>query len=210
MKRPLLILVSGASGSGKTTFCSELYKKLSVFYKGTIISQDDFYFDKINIPMYNNCLNYDHPNSFDWKTILDTIHLILNNEPVKIYKYDFTKSEPTNDYYNVDNNLDFIILEGLYTLYNQEINNLASLKIFIDTDLDECIIRRIMRDTKDRKRPIDTIIERWRKVVRPMYKLYVEPTKFNSDIIIPWYDNKEVAIQTIKESLIEKIKNEKC
>lgn len=210
MKRPLLILVSGASGSGKTTFCSELYKNLSVFYKGAIISQDDFYFHKINIPMYNNCLNYDHPSSFDWQTILDTIHLILNNEPVKIYKYDFTKSEPTNDYYNVDNNLDFIILEGLYTLYNQEINNLASLKIFIDTDLDECIIRRIMRDTKDRKRPIDTIIERWRKVVRPMYKLYVEPTKFNSDIIIPWYDNKEVAIQTIKESLIEKIKNEKC
>ena len=195
---PILILVDGPSGSGKTTVSNEILKSLPNNLSCLIVNQDRYYKDSLYIE--NNGLNYDHPNSFDWNLIIDNINNLMNFKPTMLPLYDYVKYERLKEFEKVES-ADVIIFEGIYALYNKEINDMALLKIFVDTPMDECLIRRILRDTKERQRSIDSIIEQWRKTVCPMYKAFIEPLKSQVDIILPWNNNNPLGINILRHGL---------
>ncbi len=197
-RRPILILVSGPSGSGKTTLSKRLANNVPKNVKVVIISQDDFYNEKKLIPKLNGIFNYDHPDAFNWKLIRKTLDRLINTDKeVTIYKYDFNISKITNEVSVIAKDVDLIIFEGLFTLYDKQIRELADLTVFVETELDECFIRRILRDIHERGRDIDNVISKWRCIVKPMYKFYIEPLKFDVDIIIPWDERKENSISLL-------------
>lgn len=200
--KPFFIIISGPSGSGKTTLSQKIISSLSKSIKSVIISQDDFYNEKSKIPKTNGIKNFDHPKAVNWKLLKSTINDILFfNKKIEIYKYDFKKSKTSNEKIIVDSNVQVVVLEGLFALYDKEIVKMADLTVFVDTQLDECILRRIERDIHERDRNIDDIIKHWREIVKPMYKLYIEPLKYDVDIIIPWDESKENSIKLITNGI---------
>lgn len=201
MKKPKLILICGCSGCGKSTISDMINEKLSPKLKVSIVCIDSFYKNSGDIPKLNGNLNYDHPNSFDWKKINADMQNILLNKPTKINVYDYsTHSYFKDKFYDVKNS-DVIIFEGIYTLENEELNSLADLKIFVETEPDECLSRRLLRDTKNRGRTLDSVLEQWREVVKPMYKQFISHLRTNADIIIPWKNTNNVSIQIINEGI---------
>lgn len=185
MNKPKLILICGCSGSGKTTISELISKKISTKHKAAIICIDSYYTKKELIPVIDGVINYDHPDSFDWDLLKKDIDSILNNKPTKIRIYDYANHCYDDNYFLIEN-VDVIIFEGIYALKNSYLNSIADLKIFIETELDECLARRISRDVTNRGRTIDSVLESWRNVVKPMFKNYVLKLKHEADIIVPW------------------------
>lgn len=190
MKKRILILVCGGSGSGKTTFSKKIQELLPKNINSKVICQDSYYKDFYDYQDIDKT-NYDHPSSFRWDAMIDSIKKIINNEPTNIPIYDYQKRKKIEDVY-FHEDLDVIIFEGIYAIFDSKLNELADLKLFIETDLDECLIRRIERDTKQRGRSLESIIEQWRNFVKPMYVQFIYPLRMIADMIIPWnYTNKK-------------------
>lgn len=200
MRETILILVCGASGSGKTTVSNYIKKELPADISSTIVCLDNFYNIGSKIPKLNYKLNFDHPDSFDWNLVKKTIKNLLNKKNVNLSEYDYKKHKFFKTK-NITKPVDVIIFEGLYTLYNNELNSLSTLKIFVDTESDECLMRRIIRDVNERSRTIDSVIEQWREVVKPMFNAYIEPQKRNADIIIPWKNTNHKPIKLVTDSI---------
>ncbi|MBP5256936.1 MAG: uridine kinase [Mycoplasma sp.] len=208
-KKPVvLICVSGGSGSGKTTVAEEIKKICPKKIKLLHLSLDRFYkssLNNLNINDLHSNVNFDHPKSFDWVLIKKVIKDLINRKPIKVPYYDYKKSKRLNKF-ETFKNYDVIIFEGILTLYNDEINKLAKIKIFVDTPSDERFIRRFLRDTNERGRNINNIIEQWRTIVRPMYNLFVSSQKANADIVIPWYKFNTRAIRVLNATIHELLK----
>ena len=132
----------------------------------------------------------------------------MNRKEVKIPIYDYVNSK-RSEQFNTVKNVDVIIFEGILSLYDNYINDKAAIKIFVDTPDDERFIRRFLRDTKQRGRETENIIQQWRDVVRPMYRLFVSPQKANADLVIPWYKFNKAAIQALNASIKELTKIKK-
>lgn len=204
-KKPYLILVAGASASGKSTVSDEIVNSLKGENLRVLhLCQDRFYVPNLS-NNYNGKTNYDHPSAFDWKKMKEIINKLLNNECVQLPIYDYVTHSRIQETDTVGN-YDAIILEGLYTLYDHEILAKATAKIFVDTPPDECFIRRLGRDMIERKRTYDSIIDQWRNDVRPMYHEFIEPTRANADIILPWTSWSKVALTMVKSGLREYLK----
>jgi uridine kinase len=158
MNKTILIIVCGGTGSGKTTIASEIKKILPKKFKTQIVSMDSFYKKReyMDQDIYFKH-NFDHPNAFDWPLMLVSIQSMLEHKPTMIPIYDYSKSERTNKTELIPAS-DVIIFEGILSLYDQKINKLASIKIFVDTPDDERFIRRLLRDKKERGRSDDNII----------------------------------------------------
>lgn len=201
--KPILILLAGGSGSGKTTVAEEIIKNLPADIDGIAICQDRFYHDNAKDKTKNlDDFNYDHPNALNWRLMRKQLKSLLSNKVTYLPIYDYKihghlkekdKVKPT----------DVIIFEGIHALYDEEINNLSDLKIFVDTPKDESFIRRLERDVKMRNRSIDSVISQWRVTVRPMYDAFIEPTKLKADIIIPWNEFQRKAVEIIRRGLID-------
>lgn len=201
-KKPVLILVDGPSGGGKTTVACKIAEDLPSNLSCLIISQDRFYKnfkDKLTENGMIN-INYDHPNSFSWPLIKKTIHSLMESKKTLMPVYDYVEHKRM-DKKEIANPVDVIIFEGIYALYDDEINKLASLKIFVNTPMDECFIRRVLRDVKERGRNLDSIVNQWRKTVKPMYKAFIEPLKSNADIILPWNEVNLLGINIVRHGL---------
>ncbi len=149
--KPYLILICGPSGSGKTTLAKYIQERLSPELKCTIFSQDNFYLTRDHLPKVKDAYNYDHPLSFNWESIHQFIDDVLSNKKTSIPVYDYTISNYTDKTIDIPADNDVFIFEGMYSLYDNELNKKADLKLYIDTELDECLIRRIQRDIVDRK-----------------------------------------------------------
>ena len=208
-KKPVvLICVCGGSGSGKTTVTEEISKIFPNKLKLLHLCLDSFYLKNLGEIKQNKLhtnINFDHPNSFDWKLVEETVDGLLNRKEVKIPIYDYVKSR-RSDKFTVVKNVDVIIFEGILSLYDNYINEKAAIKIFVDTPDDERFIRRFLRDKQQRGRQTEDIIQQWRNVVRPMYRLFISPQKANADIVIPWYKFNKVAIRALNASIKDFIK----
>ena len=208
-RRPILILLAGGSGSGKTTVAEEIIKNLPSDINGVSICQDRYYLDdncdKKNDPIN---FNYDHPNAFDWKLMREHLKKLMNNEVTNLPIYDYKTHSRKSDVDIVEPR-DVIIFEGIHALHDDEINSLAELKIFVDTPKDESFIRRLERDVKSRGRSLDGVINQWRQTVRPMYDAFVEPLKLKADVIIPWNEYQRKAVEIIRRGLIDLHNNKK-
>ncbi|MDE6289256.1 MAG: uridine kinase [Ureaplasma sp.] len=200
MKKPILLLIGGASGSGKTTIAQMLASRLSPKIKTEVICQDSYYVDRPNATesMIEDNFNYDNPVAFDWELLKKQINDMLEHKQIFTPVYDYNKKVKIMDVNKVEP-CDLIILEGIYAIYDKELNNKSFLKIFVETAKDECLARRIERDLKHRGRTVDSILHQWREIVRPMYDQFIEPLKLTADIIIPWNIlGNENALETLK------------
>ncbi|MGN7943195.1 uridine kinase [Virgibacillus sp. 6R] len=192
-RKPVVIGVAGGSGSGKTSVTKSIYEH----FKGhsiLMLEQDFYYKDQSDLPFEERLnTNYDHPLAFDNDLLYQHLQLLLDHKTIEKPIYDYKLHTRSKDVMLVEPK-DVIILEGILILEDKRLRDLMDIKLFVDTDADLRIIRRILRDIKERGRSIDSVIEQYLSVVRPMHNQFIEPTKRYADIIIPEGGQNHVAI----------------
>lgn len=193
MRKPVVIGVAGGSGSGKTSVTKAVYES----FKGhsiTMLQQDYYYKDQSDVPFPERLkTNYDHPLAFDNDLLIAHIEKLLRYEPIQKPVYDYSLHTRSKEIIEVEPK-DVIILEGILVLEDERLRNLMDIKLFVDTDADIRIIRRLSRDIKERGRTLDSVIDQYTNVVRPMHNQFIEPTKRYADVIIPEGGQNHVAI----------------
>ncbi|KPN96847.1 uridine kinase [Lysinibacillus sp. ZYM-1] len=201
VKRPVVIGIAGGSCSGKTSVTRAIY---DVFreHSVVVIEQDFYYKDQSHLTFEERLgTNYDHPLAFDNDLLIQHIKKLLVRQSIEKPVYDYVQHTRAEEVIHVEP-VDVIILEGILVLEDADLRDLMDIKLFVDTDSDLRIIRRIMRDIKERGRTTDSVIEQYLSAVRPMHNLFIEPTKRYADIIIPEGGDNEVAI----DLMVTKIK----
>ncbi|MED3571524.1 uridine kinase [Cytobacillus praedii] len=192
-RKPVVIGVTGGSGSGKTSVTKSIYE----FFKGhsiLMLEQDYYYKDQAHLPFEERLkTNYDHPLAFDNDLLIEHIQKLLRYEGINKPVYDYAMHTRSNEVITVEPK-DVIILEGILVLEDERLRNLMDIKLFVDTDADLRIIRRLSRDITERGRTMDSVIDQYVNVVRPMHNQFIEPTKRYADIIIPEGGHNHVAI----------------
>jgi len=192
-RKPVVIGVAGGSGSGKTSVTKSIYEH----FKGhsiLMLEQDFYYKDQSDLPFEERLnTNYDHPLAFDNDLLYEHLQLLLDHKTIEKPIYDYKLHTRSKDVMLVEPK-DVIILEGILILEDKRLRDLMDIKLFVDTDADLRIIRRILRDIKERGRSIDSVIDQYLSVVRPMHNQFIEPTKRYADIIIPEGGQNHVAI----------------
>ena len=200
-RKPVVIGVAGGSGSGKTSVTKSIYES----FKGhsiLLLEQDYYYKDQGHLPFEERLkTNYDHPLAFDNDLLIDHIQKLLNHEEIAKPVYDYAMHTRSDEFIMVEPK-DVIILEGILVLEDERLRDLMDIKLFVDTDADLRIIRRLFRDIKERGRSMDSVIEQYVNVVRPMHNQFIEPTKRYADVIIPEGGHNHVAI----DLMVTKIK----
>lgn len=196
MDKPILIGITGGTGSGKSTVSREILKSIHEKNVATI-EQDSYYKNQSHLPFEERVkTNYDHPFAFDNDLLIQHLKDLLNNKSIEKPIYDFELHTRKDETITVIPK-EIIILEGILILNNKEIRNLCDIKIFVDTDSDVRVIRRIERDIKERGRTLDSVIDQYMTTVRPAHLQFVEPSKKYADIIIPEGGYNKVAIDII-------------
>ena len=196
MKSPILIGIAGGTGSGKSTVTREIYKSITD-KNVAIIEQDSYYKDQSNISFEERVkTNYDHPFAFDNELLVSHLKDLLDGKSIQKPIYDFENHNRKKETVLVEPR-DIIVLEGILILYDEDLRNLMDIKLFVDTDADVRVIRRILRDIKDRGRTLDSVVKQYMTTVRPAHMQFVEPTKRYADIIIPEGGYNKVAIDII-------------
>ena len=202
MKRPIFIGITGGTGSGKSTIAKEIYRQ---FGEDCIamIEQDSYYKDQSHLSMEDRVkTNYDHPNAFDNNLLVSHLESLLNGHSIQKPSYDFSIHNRIEDTTKVEPK-EIVIVEGILILEDPRIRELLDIKIYVDTDADVRIIRRMVRDINERGRTIESVINQYLNVVKPMHNQFTEPTKKFSDLIIPEGGHNKVAIDIIVAKIKE-------
>ncbi len=206
MIKPLIIGIAGGAGSGKSTI-SEKLKSINGENKVQIIDQNSFIKDFSSMSFdERKKLNLEHPDSFDFDYLIRILKDLALGNTVSIPTFDFVSLERTDNFQNFTPK-DIIIVEGSLILYEKKLRDLFDIKVFIDTDSDIRLIRRIIRDTKEKSMPLEKIILEYISVVKPTNINFVEPTKRFADIIIPEGGENEVAINILNAKIEETFKH---
>lgn len=190
-----IIGIAGGTGSGKTTVVKKIVAALpkdSV----AVVPLDSYYNDTTGMtPEERKAINFDHPDAFDWKLLIKQINELREGRAVEQPTYSYIISNRLPETVHVEPR-QVIIIEGIMTLLNKRLREMMDLKIFVDCDSDERLIRNIQRDTIDRGRTVTMVMERYQKVLKPMHEQFIEPTKRFADLIIPegGHNSKGVAI----------------
>lgn len=190
-----IIGIAGGTGSGKTTVVKKIVAALpkdSV----AVVPLDSYYNDTTGMtPEERKAINFDHPDAFDWKLLIKQINELREGRAVEQPTYSYIISNRLPETIHVEPR-QVIIIEGIMTLLNKRLREMMDLKIFVDCDSDERLIRNIQRDTIDRGRTVTMVMERYQKVLKPMHEQFIEPTKRFADLIIPegGHNSKGVAI----------------
>ncbi|WP_341960850.1 uridine kinase [Planococcus maritimus] len=199
--RPVVIGIAGGSGSGKTSVTNSIYEVFKE-HSVVVIEQDYYYKDQSDLAFEERLeTNYDHPLAFDTDLLIDHVNELLERRAIEKPIYNYALHTRAKESVVIDPK-DVIILEGILVLEDERLRELMDIKLFVDTDADLRIIRRLMRDINERGRTIDSVIEQYLTVVRPMHNQFIEPTKRYADVIIPEGGQNEVAI----DLMVTKIK----
>ncbi|HYK74122.1 MAG TPA: uridine kinase [Pseudoneobacillus sp.] len=192
-RKPVVIGVAGGSGSGKTSVTKSIYDSFQG-HSILMLEQDYYYKDQSHLPFEERLkTNYDHPLAFDNDLLIEHINKLLQFESIEKPVYDYSVHTRSDQVIHVEPQ-DVIILEGILVLEDERLRNLMDIKLFVDTDADLRIIRRLLRDIKERGRTLDSVIDQYVGVVRPMHNQFIEPTKRYADVIIPEGGHNHVAI----------------
>lgn len=202
MNAPILIGITGGTGSGKSTVSKEIFK--TVPEKDIVIMEQDSYYKDQSDLSYNERIktNYDHPSAFDNDLLVEHLKRLKAGKSIEKPIYDFENHNRKKETIIVEPKK-IIILEGILILFEKEIRDLLDIKIFVDTDSDVRVIRRILRDIKERGRTLDSVILQYMETVRPAHLQFIEPSKRYADINIPEGGYNKVAIDLI----VQKIKS---
>lgn len=195
-KKPIIIGVTGGSGSGKTSVSRAILANFPNA-KIAMIEHDSYYKDQSHLTFEERVTtNYDHPLAFETDLLINHLKELIADRPVDIPIYDYTQHTRSEKSYRQEPQ-DVFIVEGILVLEDQRLRDLMDIKLFVDTDDDIRIIRRIKRDMQERGRSLDSIIEQYTRVVKPMYHQFIEPTKRYADIVVPEGISNLVAIDLI-------------
>ncbi|MDD6351634.1 MAG: uridine kinase [Lachnospiraceae bacterium] len=191
--------IAGGSASGKTTIVSRIKEAFGEDI--VVISHDSYYKAHDELPFDERSrLNYDHPNAFDTDRMISDIKRLKNNEEIDVPVYDYTIHNRTDQTIHVVPKK-VIIVEGILILENAGLRDLMDIKVFVETDADERLMRRIRRDVTERGRSVESILTQYAETVKPMHEQFVEPSKKYADIIIPRGGENLTGINILMEHL---------
>ena len=195
----MIIGIAGGTGSGKTTLTRRLQERFGE--NVSVLYHDNYYKQHSDMPFEERCrLNYDHPDAFDTDRMIRDIQALRRGETVQCPTYDYTIHDRAAATIEVKPTK-VILVEGILIFENQELRDLMDIKIFVDTDADVRILRRILRDVKERGRSLDSVVEQYLATVKPMHEQFVEPSKRNADIIVLEGGHNVVALDMIIERI---------
>ena len=199
MKDVIVIGIAGGTGSGKSTLVKKIKEE---FHDRTTILSHDFYYKQHNDITFEQRkkLNYDHPDSFDTDLMIEHIRELASGREIQRPVYDFTIHNRVDDTVAVKP-AEVIIVEGILIFENKELRDMFDIKLFIDTDADVRIIRRILRDVSERGRTLESVVNQYLTTVKPMHEQFVEPYKKYADIIIPEGGHNQVAIEMVNHRI---------
>lgn len=201
-KNTIIIGISGASASGKSLLANTIVNELGSD-QVAIISEDSYYKDHSNIPFEERAkVNYDHPDAFDHELLYNHLLQLQKGETVNIPSYNHSKhireaeSRPIGEHA-------IIVLEGILLFVEPKLRELMDIRIYMETSLDICLIRRLKRDIKERGRSLDSVLKQYEETVRPMYMQFIDPSKRYADLIVPRGGGNRIAIDMIKAKMRE-------
>lgn len=201
--KPILIGIAGGTGSGKSTFTNRI--KDAFGDRVSILYHDNYYKAHDEMPFEERKkLNYDHPDAFDTELLIEHIKALKSGQSIICPTYDYSKHNRAKNTITVEPRK-VILIEGILTLCDSRLRDLMDIKIFVDADADERILRRVLRDTKERGRDIENIIDQYLNTVKPMHYLYVEPTKSYADLVVNSGLNN-VAFEVMKTKIEDLLK----
>jgi uridine kinase len=193
---PVTIGVAGGSGSGKTTVSNAILERVGTEHIA-YLEHDSYYKDLDEIPRdHDNTINFDHPNSLEPSLLCEHIRALKQWQPVQVPVYDFTTFRRTGAVRVVEPQ-PIILVEGILVFAESDLRKLFDVRIFVDTDADIRLIRRLRRDIAERGRTVESVIDQYLKTVRPMHLEFVEPSKRYADVIIPEGGKNLVAIEMV-------------
>lgn len=198
--KPVIIGVTGGSGSGKTTVSEEIFNRLAG-ESMVMLPQDAYYNDQSDMDMEaRKAVNYDHPDAFDTALLIKQLKQLIGGETIERPTYNYAEYNRSPETITIAP-ADIIIVEGILLFNNPELRDLLDIKIYVDTDDDIRFIRRMQRDVNERGRTIELVVNQYLATAKPMYHQFIEPTKRYADIILPEGGANKVGINMIEAQL---------
>jgi len=198
---PFLIGIAGGSGSGKSTVTKKIASSLSADGNIVTIEMDSYYGDHPDLTFEERAaLNYDHPSAMDFDRLYHDITRLMGGESIEQPTYDFMTHRRLEETTSVAS-ATIVVVEGILTFHDDRLRKLCDMRLFVDTDSDIRVLRRIKRDMNHRGRSFDEVRNRWYETVKPMYDTFVEPTRRYADMVIPEGGSNSRAIETIAARL---------
>lgn len=201
-KNTIIIGISGASASGKSLLANTIVNELGS-EQVVIISEDSYYKDHSNIPFEERAaINYDHPDAFDHELLQQHLVQLQEGKSIEVPIYNHSLHIREKDTRRIGQHA-IIVLEGILLFVEPVLRELMDIRIFMETSLDICLIRRLKRDIKERQRSLDSVLKQYEETVRPMYLQFIDPSKRYADLIVPRGGGNRIAIDMIKAKMRE-------
>ena len=192
----LIIGIAGGTGSGKTTVVKKILASLPQG-EVTVIPQDSYYKDSSHVPVEERQnINFDHPDAFEWSLLSKHVSMLKEGKSIEQPTYSYLTCTRQPETIHIEPR-EVVIIEGILALCDKKLRNMMDLKIFVDADPDERLIRVIQRDVVERGRTAEAVMERYTRVLKPMHQQFIEPCKRYADLIVPEGGNNEVAIDIL-------------
>lgn len=194
----LIIGIAGGTGSGKSTVVRKIQESLPK--EGVaVIPQDCYYKDNHHIPLEERLkMNYDEPASIEWSLLVKQLRELKEGKAIEMPTYDFITCSRQKQSVHIEPQ-EVVVIEGILVLCDKELREMMDVKVFVDADADERLIRVIGRDCIERNRTPQMVIDRYRETLKPMHELYIEPSKRYADLIIPQGGHNNVAIKLLTD-----------
>ncbi len=203
MSKPV-IAIAGASASGKTLFTRTVVEELCAEFSPdalAVLEEDGYYRDQSHLPLkIREQTNYDHPRAFEHELLIEHLKQLKAGQAVDVPTYDYEEHTRSSSVRQVKA-ADVILVEGILLLADTDLCEQVDIKVFIDTPLDICLLRRIERDVNERGRSLASVAKQYETTVRPMYHEFIEPSKQHADVVVTGGGKNRVAIEMVKQSI---------
>ena len=203
-----IIGIAGGTGSGKTTVVKKIMNRLPKGEVG-IISQDNYYKDSSHVSAeQRQNINFDEPAAFDWELLLEHLKMLKEDKRIEMPTYSYLTCSRQKETIPMGPH-DVVIIEGILVFSDPRLRNMMDIKVFVDAEADDRLIRVISRDCIERGRTPNMVIERYERVLKPMHNLHIEPAKKFADIIVPQGGHNEVAINLLTDYIKSRLNSKK-
>ena len=193
----LVIGIAGGTGSGKTTVVRKIVESLPAG-EVVVLPQDSYYKDSSHVPVEERqFINFDHPDAFEWSLLSEHLAMLKEGKAIEQPTYSYLTCTRQLETIHIEPR-EVVIVEGILALCDDKLREQMDLKIFVDADSDERLIRVISRDIVERGRTAEAVMERYTRILKPMHQQFIEPTKRYADLIIPEGGNNKVAIDILR------------